>query len=65
MENTRLLFCGTQESGTQETSLELWATDNNDIIIIMESDGVQLMNISKQTAIRLSKELKKQISLLV
>lgn len=65
MENTRLLFCGTHESGTHETSLELWATDNNDIIIMMESDGVQLMNISKQTAIRLSKELKKQISLLV
>jgi len=58
------LFCGTQESQTSETKLELFATNDNDIIIIMEGDGIQLMNISKETAIRLCKELKKQIALL-
>ncbi len=64
MENVKLLFCGTQESQTSETKLELFATNDNDIIIIMEGDGIQLMNISKETAIRLCKELKKQIALL-
>ena len=64
MENVKLLFCGTQESQTSETKLELFATNDNDIIIIIEGDGIQLMNISKETAIRLCKELKKQIALL-
>lgn len=64
MENVKLLFYGTEESKTSETKLELFATVDNDIMIIMEGDGIQLMNISKHTAIRLCKELKKQIALL-
>jgi hypothetical protein len=64
MENTRLLFCGTNDSETNQVSLELFATNDNNIMIIMEGDGIQLMEISKYTAIRLSKELKKQIALL-
>jgi len=64
MENTRLLFLGTLENDFNETSLELFATESNVLRIIVEGDGIQLIDLSKQTAIRLSKELKKQIALL-
>jgi len=64
MENVKLVFCGTSESKTNDVTLELFATNDNDLMIIIESNGVEIINLSKQTAIRLSKELKKQIALL-
>lgn len=64
MENTRLLFCGTIESNSAGTNLELFATESNFLRIIIEGDGIQIIDLNKFTAIKLSKELKKQISLL-
>jgi len=64
MDDVKLLFLGTKETDTNQVSLELFATNRNTVMITMESDGIQLMEVSKQTAIRLSKELKKQIALL-
>lgn len=64
MENVKLVFCGTPESKTNNVSLELFATNDNDLMISIESNGIEIIHLSKQTAIRLSKELKKQIALL-
>jgi hypothetical protein len=63
MENTRLLFCGSF-SKNEDVSLEIFATKENYIRIIIEGDGIQIIDLNKFTAIRLSKELKKQISLI-
>ncbi len=71
MENTKLLFCGTGRSETFEVALQLYANDFDEVFISIrdfEDDDLRTNQhhicISKQTAIKLSKELKKQISLL-
>lgn len=64
MENVRLLFHGTKESGTNQSTLELYATDNNELLLSIEGDGIQLINLNRATSIKLCKELKKQIALL-
>ena len=71
MENTKLLFCGTERSDTTGTSLQLYVNQFNEIVVIIDDftdlslmTGHQHICISRETAIKLSKELKKQISLL-
>lgn len=71
MENTRLLFCGTERSATFEIALQIYANEHDELFILIkdfEDDDIRTNQhhicISKQTAIKLSKELKKQISLL-
>jgi hypothetical protein len=71
MENTKLLFGGTERSETFEVALQLYANDYDEVFILIRDfeDDDLITNqhhicISKQTAIKLSKELKKQISLL-
>lgn len=59
MENTRTIFIGTD----YETELDLFATKKEIFICIKntESDGIFL---NKDTAVKLSKHLKKEISYL-
>jgi hypothetical protein len=71
MENTKLLFGGTGRSETYEIALQIYANDYDEIFISIhdyEDDDIRTNQhhicISKQTAIKLSKELKKQISLI-
>lgn len=71
MENTKLLFGGTERSETFEVALQLYTNEFDEVFILIrdfEDDDLKSNQhhicISKQTAIKLSKELKKQISLI-
>ena len=61
-----ILFSGTEESKTRRHVMECFATNDNDIRINIDMDGVifAFINLDKQTAIRLAKELRRQIALL-
>ena len=61
-----ILFSGTQESKTRSHVLECFATNDEDIRIDIDMDGVMFafINLDKKTAIHLVKELKRQIALL-
>ena len=61
-----ILFSGTEESKTRSHVMECFATNDNDIHIDIDMDGVMFafINLDKQTAIRLAKELRRQIALL-
>lgn len=64
MANVKLLFSGTHRSGTDDTSLQLYSNIHNEIFIEIESDSYQNICLDKSTAIKLHRELKKQISYL-
>ena len=70
MANVKLLFYGTNESVFENFSIECFANVNGHISIIIEdNDDTDYINmkaivLDKETAIRLSKELRKQISIL-
>ena len=61
-----ILFSGTEESETRNHVMECFATNDNDIRIDIDMNGVMFafINLDKQTAIRLAKELRRQIALL-
>ena len=61
-----ILFSGTEESKTRSHVMECFATDDNDIRICIYTNGITFayINLDKQTAIRLAKELRRQIALL-
>ena len=61
-----ILFSGTQEIKTRSHVMECFATNDEDIRIDIDMDGVMFafINLDKQTAIRLAKELRRQIALL-
>ena len=62
MANVKLLFCGTDESKTNETQLEVLASTTNEVMFFI-SDGSYESHVcfDKVTAVRLVRELKKQI----
>jgi len=69
MEHTKLLFCGTNESETNEKELCCYVNTKDEIYISIvdttinnEYYGTQYICLNKATAIKLHKELKKQIS---
>lgn len=68
MANVKLIFQGTEQSSTNEMGLQCYLNSNNEIfikIVDYECDhgyGTQLICLDKQTAIKLHRELKKQIS---
>lgn len=66
MANITLLFQGTERSSTDTTSLETYANKFNEIFIEIEMDGTYHAHIclDKSTAVRLVRELKKQIGFL-
>lgn len=59
-----LLFYGTERSETDHHELEVILNTHNEIFISIESEGApgEHICLDKLTAIRLHKELKKQIS---
>lgn len=62
-----LVFSGTRDSGTDGTELSLYANDNGQIFVQMESEetgNVTHVCLDKPTAVRLHKELRRQISFL-
>lgn len=64
MANVRLVFNGTKRSDTQETELDVFANASNEIYISIEDNHPQHICLDRETAIRLVKELKKQIGYL-
>ena len=61
-----ILFSGTEESKTRNHVMECFATNENEICIYVDMDDsiFAFINLDKQTAIRLAKELRRQIALL-
>ena len=64
MANVRLVFNGTERSETQDSELEIFANNKNEIFISIEDNYPQHICLDRDTAIRLVKELKRQIGLL-
>lgn len=62
----KLVFYGTSDSGTQENELELFVNAKNEIFISIADPGYPGTHIclDRETAIKLSKELRKQIALI-
>ena len=67
MANVKLLFYGTELSGTENMDLECFHNQHNEITIkIAESKKFScgVISVDRETAIKLSKELRKQIALI-
>lgn len=66
MANIKLVFSGTEKSGTDEHTLVSFANTNNEIYVCIEMDNnyPSFVCLDKQTAVRLVRELKKQIGFL-
>ena len=69
MPNVKLIFCGTEESRTQEHQLQCFSNTSNEIYLSLDSipgDAYYsgFICLDKSTAIKLHRELKKQISFL-
>jgi hypothetical protein len=62
----KLVFYGTTDSGTYENELELFVNAENEIYISITDPGYPGTHIclDRETAIKLSKELRKQIALI-
>ena len=56
----RLVFTGTERSKTNENELEVYATQHNEILLII--DDKDYICLDKSTAIKLVKTLKTEIS---
>lgn len=67
MANTKLLFYGSEIGETQEHSLQCYSNQSNEIYISIDSNFNQIpdfITLDRSTAIKLHRELKKQISFL-
>lgn len=69
MGNVKLLFCGTAQSNTTEHSLEVFKNARNEVFISIDmcngnGNLPSFICLDKHTAVKLSRELRKQISLL-
>jgi len=70
MENIKLAFLGSKESFTFKTELTVMVNPLNEITISIEDTdsshdyNLQEISLTKQTAVRLVRELKKQIGFL-
>jgi len=65
MSNVKLIFCGSEKSETQEHQLQCYQNTNNEIYItidVINSCYSSFICLDKSTAIKLHRELKKQIS---
>jgi hypothetical protein len=65
----KLVFNGTEQSKTNLRDLECYAGNDEIVFIIIDTDcnhdyNMQCIALDKSTAIKLSKELRKQIALL-
>ena len=69
MANVKLIFCGSGQSGTEEHTLAAYCNSNKELFISIDMNfGDDYSNaylcLDKSTAIKFSKELRKQISYL-
>ena len=65
MANVKLIFQGTEESKTNKNELEVFANTREEISLFLSSnDYLGYICLDKQTAVRLVRELKKQIGYL-
>ena len=67
MANVRLLFCGTEETNTQNMNVQCFYNVENELSIKIEdyeSKTFKVISIDRETAILFSKELRKQIALI-
>jgi hypothetical protein len=67
MGNVKLIFGGTEDSNTTEHELEVYVDQGGDSLIIsieMNSSEGAFIFLDKSTAIKFSKELRKQIAIL-
>ncbi len=66
----QLKFYGTEETNTSDNSLDVFVNSQLEITVRIKDESIdndynqQLVSLDKQTAIRLSRELRKQIALL-
>jgi hypothetical protein len=67
MANVKLLFYGTEKTSTQDTTIECFYNSGNEVTICIEDHDtrtVESISLDRETAIKLSKELRKQIALI-
>lgn len=66
MANVKLLFYGTETSGTEEHTLEVFHTNDNEIFIEidMQDNNRAHLCLDKSTAIKFHRNLKRSISFL-
>lgn len=65
MANTKLIFFGSVKGQTEENSLECFHNSNNEISFFIRSNfdnKIDFITFDRSTAIKLHRELKKQIS---
>jgi hypothetical protein len=67
MAKVKILFQGTERSQTDESELEVFATVHNEIYITIEDQSYpgSYICLDKATAVRLVRELKKQIGFIM
>ena len=58
-----LKFLSTERSRLQ-SELEVFVNTENELVLQIEGDGLQLVALEKEAAIKLAKEIRKQISFL-
>ena len=66
MANTKLIFCGTEESNTHNDELQVYCNYRKELFIQIEPEDYSPLCIclDKPTAIKLSKEIRRQIALM-
>jgi hypothetical protein len=69
MGNVKIIFGGTKGSKTTDHSLEVFANDKNELFFSIDMNmqhdfGEAFICLDKTTAIKLSREIRKQIALL-
>jgi len=66
MSNVRLLFFGTERSFTNYNSIELFCNKNGNLTIMLKDKQLKMehLELDKSSAIKFSKELRKQIALM-
>jgi hypothetical protein len=62
----RLIFHGTNRSETNQNEISVYATIHNEIYLQVKQNDYQTIHIclDRETSIKLSKELRKQIALI-
>jgi hypothetical protein len=62
MGNFKLVFYGTQESGTHQHELTAYRNQDNDLFITIMGYSEQFIVMDVQTAVRFSREIKRVIA---
>jgi len=64
MEKTIITFFGTERSNTEQHELKAHFNSNNEIFISIQGNSLDYICLNKPTAVRLVRELKRQIAYL-